>query len=150
MPTTEARVTECINSWLAANANVPGMIVLVRDGDREVCASLGFADRDRSERISSAHVFRIASNTKSFVAVATMRFIEAGVLVLDDPVASVLPSDVHSLLAPRYDLSAITLRMLLQHTSGIASHDADNHDGTSPFLDAVKANPTHRWNAIEQ
>ena len=150
MPPAEVSVADSLASWLATNSAVPGMIVLVRDGAGEVSAAAGFADRDRIERISSAHVFRIASNTKTFVSVATMKLVEVGALVLDDPVANLLPPEVRSLLARRYDLGAITLRMLLQHTSGIASHDAGSHNGTSPYLDASEANPTHRWTAIDQ
>ena len=70
-----------------------------------------------------AHTFRIASNTETFVAVATMKLVEAGTLQLDNPIAGVVPDDVRSVLAGRYDLTAITVRMLLQHTSGIASHE---------------------------
>jgi D-alanyl-D-alanine carboxypeptidase len=146
----DVSVQESIESWLATQPEVPGIIVLVRTGDREVGACAGFADRNRIEPLSSAHVFRIASNTKTFVAVATMCLVDRGVLAFDDPVAKILPRDVRSLLVRRYDVAAITLRMLLQHTSGIASHDARSHDGTSPFLNAVQATPTHRWTAVEQ
>jgi D-alanyl-D-alanine carboxypeptidase len=149
-PLAERSVDDILASWLVNNSSVPGLIVLVRDGAGEVSTAAGFADRDRIEWISSAHVFRIASNTKTFVSVATMKLVEVGALVLDDPVANVLPPDVRSLLARTYDLSAITLRMLLQHTSGIASHDAGSHDGTSPYLSAIQVNPTHRWTAVEQ
>jgi D-alanyl-D-alanine carboxypeptidase len=41
--------------------------------------------------------------------------------------------------------------MLLQHTSGIASHDTGSHEGTStPFLAAAKARPDRRWSALDQ
>jgi hypothetical protein len=127
------------------------MIVLVRDTGSEVRAHAGFADREHTRAIAAANVFRIASNTKTFVAAATMKLVEHGVLALDHPIAHMLPSRAERLLDRRYDLNAITIRMLLQHTSGIASHDADNDDGTSsPFLTAVKANPAHRWTATEQ
>ena len=57
---------------------------------------------------------------------------------------------MRSVLDERYDLGAITVRMLLQHTSGIASHDTGSNDGTSLFLSVVEANPTRRWTATEQ
>jgi D-alanyl-D-alanine carboxypeptidase len=140
----------CISSWLEANPSVPGMIVEVRGVDSDLCVAAGWADRDRSEAMTVAHVFRIASNTKTFVAAAAMRLVELGVFGLDDVIVHLVPSDIRSVLAHRYDLAAITVRMLLQHTSGIASHDAGSHDGSSPFLDAVRVDPTQCWTALEQ
>jgi D-alanyl-D-alanine carboxypeptidase len=138
-------------TWLAANPSTPGFLVIIRDTNRETKASTGFADRERSEPMSTEHVFRIASNTKTFVAVATMKLVEDHVVALDSPIAAILPPPVRSLLAHRYDLSAITLRMLLQHASGIASHCEFAHEGTtSPFLAAFKADPTKQWTAIEE
>jgi D-alanyl-D-alanine carboxypeptidase len=144
-------VEDAVATWLAESPSVPGMIVLVRDAGSEVRAHAGFADREHTQPITTAHAFRIASNTKTFVAAATMRLVEHGVFALDQPIANLLPSVVQRLLDQRYDLNAITIRTLLQHTSGIASHDAENNEGTSsPFLSAVKANPAHRWTATEQ
>jgi D-alanyl-D-alanine carboxypeptidase len=145
------KVENAITSWLRASPSVPGMIVLVRDADSEVSAHAGFADREHTQPITAAHVFRIASNTKTFVAAATMRLVEHRVIGLDQPIANRVPSEVRRLLAQRYDLNAITIRMLLRHTSGIASHDTGANDGpATPYLAAVKMNPAHRWTAAEQ
>ncbi len=147
-----ARVVEgALAAWLSEHPNVPGIVVLVRDADRELNARAGFADRERTQPITTAHAFRIASNTKTFVAVSTMGLVERGAFLLDQPIAKLLPSTVQQVLARRYDLNAITIRMLLQHTSGIASHDSAGAEAAaSPFLAAVRADPSHRWTPIEQ
>ena len=140
-----------LEAWLAENPSVPGIMTLVRDADREQVSQAGFADADHADVITAAHVFRIASNTKTFVAAATMRLVERGRFALDRPIGGLLPDDVRELLERRYDLGEITTRMLLQHTSGIASHDTGSHDGaTSPYLAAVARDPAHRWTALEQ
>jgi D-alanyl-D-alanine carboxypeptidase len=136
---------------LRAVPSIPGVVVLARSTDREVVAAAGCAARDRREPLTPSHAFRIASNTKTFVAATAMGLAEQGLVGLDAPIAGVLPGEVSDVLSRRYDLAAITLRMLLQHTSGIASHDTGSHDGTgAPFLAAAKAEPERRWSALDQ
>jgi D-alanyl-D-alanine carboxypeptidase len=57
-------------------------------------------------------LFAIGSVTKNFVATLTLKFAEEGVLSLDDPLSNWLPG------YPYID-STITIRQLLNHTSGI-------------------------------
>jgi D-alanyl-D-alanine carboxypeptidase len=148
--TVGAVVEGCVSSWLEAQPFVSGIIVNVRSVDSDVCVAAGFARPDRTESMTPAHVFRIASNTKTFVAAATMRLVELGAFGLDDSIALLAPGDVLSVLSRRYDLAQITVRMLLQHTSGIASHDTGSPDGSSLYLDAIRASPHHQWTALEQ
>jgi D-alanyl-D-alanine carboxypeptidase len=62
--------------------------------------------------IEPGMLFGIGSITKNVVAALTLQLVEEGVLSLDDPLSKWLPS------YPHVD-SAITLRQLLNHTSGI-------------------------------
>lgn len=57
-------------------------------------------------------LFAIGSITKNFVAALTLKFIEDGRLSLNDPISKWLP-------AYNYMDSTITIRQLLNHTSGI-------------------------------
>jgi D-alanyl-D-alanine carboxypeptidase len=67
--------------------------------------------------------FRAASITKMFVSAVVLQLVEEGRVALDDPVEEYLPE--HG-LDPR-----ITLRMLLQHTSGLFDYTGQvNPDGT--------------------
>lgn len=61
------------------------------------------------------HRFRIGSNSKTFVAVIVLQLAEEGTLGLDDPLEDYLPRAV-----PRG--SEITIRQLLNHTSGLANY----------------------------
>jgi D-alanyl-D-alanine carboxypeptidase len=66
---------------------------------------------------------RIGSNTKTFTAALVLQLVAEGRLTLDDPAADHLPG---SGLDPR-----ITVRMLLQHTSGIFNFTGEHlEDGT--------------------
>lgn len=63
--------------------------------------------------IDSAHLFDLASLTKIYTAVAALRLVDAGVLDLHAPVASVLRAGTGE------GAGDITLRHLLTHTSGL-------------------------------
>jgi D-alanyl-D-alanine carboxypeptidase len=94
---------------------VPGVLAFVRDGDKETRAVSGFADVETKRRITGTEVWRIASVTKLVTAIIMQRLAEDGLLKLDDTVAKHLPKIVP--LADR-----ITVRQLLNHTSGIPDY----------------------------
>jgi D-alanyl-D-alanine carboxypeptidase len=89
---------------------------------------------------------RIASNTKTYVAAATLRLMEEGRLDLDAPVSDrLLPESRRLLEDGGYDVRAMTTRMLLQHTSGLSDHAS-----SAVFLERVATRPDHRWSRHEQ
>lgn len=79
-----------------------------------------FGVRDRASRqpIDGDTVFRIASLTKSFTALAVLRLRDEGRLELDAPLTRYLP-EVAELKPPVYDAAPLTARMLLTHTGGL-------------------------------
>jgi D-alanyl-D-alanine carboxypeptidase len=89
---------------------------------------------------------RIASNTKSFVAATLLVLSERGRIELDAPVARWLqPTTESALRRVGYESPHITLRMLLQHTSGLRDHSS-----LETFLLQVKAQPQRRWTRADQ
>jgi D-alanyl-D-alanine carboxypeptidase len=64
--------------------------------------------------VTSASLWRMGSVTKTYVAVATLRYVERGLLSLEDPLAKWFPS------FPKADV--ITVRHLLNHLSGIYNY----------------------------
>ncbi len=119
--------------------------------DVEVAA--GAADLATGEPLRPGARFRIASVTKPFVAAATLRLVEDGRLSLDATIDGVLAGEYDDLLrSGGYDTSAITLRHLLTHTSGIYDFAADAYDGpaTDGFTEAVRRDPGRRWTRFEQ
>ncbi|MEV5703690.1 serine hydrolase domain-containing protein [Actinoallomurus sp. NPDC052274] len=98
--------------------------VVTPDG-RNLTATSGVADLTNRRPVSPDGYFRIASVTKTFVATVILQLAGDGRLSLDDTVERWLPGVVHG---HGNDGRAITIRQLLQHTSGI--HD-DYPDYTS-------------------
>lgn len=98
---------------------------LVTSDGRNLTATSGVADLTTRRQVSPNGYFRIASVTKAFVATVILRLAGDGRLSLDDTVERWLPGVVSG---NGNDGRAITIRQLLQHTSGI--HD-DYPDYTS-------------------
>ncbi|MDO9171954.1 MAG: serine hydrolase domain-containing protein [bacterium] len=134
--------------FLAANPSAPGVVAWVccpRLGP-DWTGAAGFAARDGGEPLTAAHTFRIASNTKTYVAAAVLRLAEQGRLSLDDPLGPHLTPEERELLAgDGFDLGAITLRHVLSHTSGL-----DEHSGDPRYAEAIYADPQHVWTRAEQ
>ncbi len=104
----------------------PGVSIAVqRPGYKPWSGAAGVADTESAAPMTRASRFRAGSVLKVAVATAVLQLIEAGELSLDAPLSDLLPSD----LAERIpDGRAITLRMLLNHTSGIPEFSDDELD----------------------
>ncbi|MEU8432363.1 serine hydrolase domain-containing protein [Streptomyces sp. NPDC029216] len=100
-----------------------GVQLRVNDPRGEWVGSAGVAELGGSARPPVDGHFRIGSNTKTFTATLVLLLVADGLLGLDDPVADHLPE---------YELDRrITLRMLLQHTSGLFNFTGEHfEDGT--------------------
>ncbi|MFJ1542170.1 serine hydrolase domain-containing protein [Micromonospora chalcea] len=104
-------------------AGVPGAIAYSRFGSR----ASGIGDRRSGALAHIGDRFRIGSNTKPFVAAVVLQLVAEGRLALDDPVA----------VAPVPD---VTVRHLLQHTSGLPEY-SDDPRLLAPYV----ADPDHHW-----
>ncbi|GAA3392492.1 serine hydrolase domain-containing protein [Streptomyces roseoviridis] len=98
-------------------AGVPGVFAEVRRDGRTWRGASGVADLATGRPVTPGMRQRIGSVTKTFVAAAVMRQVERGRIDLDAPVARYLPD-----LVPGERGRRITVRMLLNHTSGIPDY----------------------------
>ncbi|GHG93313.1 serine hydrolase domain-containing protein [Streptomyces lanatus] len=101
---------------------VPGVTATVRDGHGTWSATAGVGDLETGEPRSAHDRYRVASITKTFVATVLLQLEAEGRLSLDDTVEEWLPGVVRG---NGHDGSRITLRQLLNHTSGIYDYLAD-------------------------
>lgn len=101
---------------------------VTRDG-RDAVVTSGVADVRTRRPVRPGDRFRIGSSTKSFTATVVLQLVGEGKLSLDDTVERWLPGVVRG---NGNDGRKITIRQLLQHTSGIhnssgAATPADYH-----------------------
>jgi len=96
-------------------AGVPGAIALQRDGERQWHTTAGVADLKTQEPIRARDRFRIGSITKAYVSTVALQLVAEKRLALDDSVDRWLPG-----LVPNG--AAISLRQLMNHTSGLPEY----------------------------
>ncbi|MCF6526009.1 serine hydrolase [Streptomyces sp. JJ36] len=107
---------------LVAQARVPGVLGQAEDGGGMWHGASGVADRSSGRPRLAGDRFRIGSVTKTFVATVLLQLEAEGRLDLDDPVERWLPGRVRG---NGHDGRRITVRALLNHTSGVADFTAD-------------------------
>lgn len=93
--------------------------------DRDLVAGVG--DLATGERVPVDGQVRIGSNSKTFVAATVLQLVGEGAIGLDEPIETYLPGLVRG---DGVDGNSITVRDLLQHTSGIGNYT----DGFTDFL----------------
>ena len=112
-----ADIDALFQEFVAAN-HVPGAAWGVMIGGRLVhTGSAGARELVTGATPDADTVFRIASMTKSFTAMAILALRDEGKLVLDDPVERYVP-ELASLAYPTTDSPKITIRHLLSHSEG--------------------------------
>ncbi len=99
----------------AVDRGFDGVIVCVNQPGKITHYAAGWHNRDTKDSADPGALFKIASISKLYIAVAAAKMVTANQLSLDNSLAEYLPE-----LADRIEHSdEITLRMLLQHRSGI-------------------------------
>ena len=102
----------------AQRTRVPGMAYgVVVDGRLLHVAAAGVRDVPAALPVDTGSVFRIASMSKSFAAVAILQLRDAGRLRLDDPAEQYVP-ELRGLRYATSDAPRITVRHLLSHSAG--------------------------------
>lgn len=94
---------------------VPGMTVaLAKNGSMLYSQAYGISNIATQSPTQTSTIFEIGSITKQFTAALIMKLQEQGELHVDDSIQEYLPEYKFP--------SAITIRMLLNHTSGLANY----------------------------
>ncbi|MGA5101152.1 serine hydrolase domain-containing protein [Streptomyces lavendulocolor] len=115
-------------------AGAPGVVVRVADGRGrpvEIVRQAPWAARDR--RLAATDEFRMGSNTKTLMAALVLLLEAEGALSLSDPVERWLPGEVPG-------GASITLRMLLDHTSGLYDYTRD-----PALIPSILGKDDRRW-----
>ncbi|MDT9686536.1 serine hydrolase domain-containing protein, partial [Streptomyces sp. TRM76323] len=100
-------------------AGMYGAYSAVRDGASHWRGAAGHADIDTKRPVRPGFQHRVGSITKTFTAVAVLQQVHEGRVDLDAPIGRYLPD-----LVPGERGRLITVRMLLNHTSGLGDHVA--------------------------
>lgn len=123
---------------------------LIEDGEITVSGSSGYVNKDSKQEADGSTMYGIGSVSKMFTTIAVLQLVEDGKIDLDEPVVSYIPE--FEMADERY--KDITVRMLLNHSSGLLGssfenailfddNDTINHDTFLEMLKTqrLKANP---------
>ncbi len=110
-------VVEKIYREYAEKNHFPGYAFgIVLDGKLVYSGSGGYSDIDKKIPATTRSMFRIASMSKSFTAMAIMKLRDEGKLKLDDPVYLYIPEMKGQKLTT--DAPEITIKNLMTHSAG--------------------------------
>ena len=130
-----SKLQTIINTYV--DKGLPGMIVLVKTNDFTWQTAAGFSDLEKSVAMETTTQLMIASITKMFVAVVTLRLHEEGRLDIDKPITMFN-------CAHRFkdipNAEKITIRHLLNHTSGLPDFIK-----TSRYVTNLLDRPSNNW-----
>jgi D-alanyl-D-alanine carboxypeptidase len=98
-------------------AGMPGVFAEVREGRQAWRGAAGLPDVDTGRPVRSWFRHRVGSITKTFVSTTLLQLVGEHRLHLDAPIGRYLPDVVPGELGQR-----VTVRMLLNHTSGIGNY----------------------------
>jgi CubicO group peptidase (beta-lactamase class C family) len=102
----------------AMQRHFPGFAYgLIIDGKLVHTSTLGYTDISKQIRVTPQSVFRVASMSKSFTAMAILKLRDEGKLRLDDPASKYIPQ-MAKLKYLTNDAAPITVRHLLTHAAG--------------------------------
>lgn len=113
------RFGSALNPFIDKN-DVAGLVVVVADKEGIIAErSLGLADVAGIKKMSKANIFWIASMSKPITGACVLMMQDEKKLSLDDPISKYIPAMKELKLADGTP-AVITIRQLLNHTSGMA------------------------------
>lgn len=121
----EAQLQRALDQVVAAG--VPGAVLLVREGDRTTRLTSGLDDLKPQRPMRAGDRFRVGSITKSFVSTVALQLVGERKLALEDTVERWLHGVVPN-------GKRITVRQLLNHTSGLFDYSGDRTFVARAFL----------------
>lgn len=130
-PLHDERLQRQLERLVAQDDGPPGVIAVLTRGDRTQVYTAGVGNIATGRPPNLDDHMRIASIAKAYSGAVALRLVDQGLLSLDDTIGDRLPAQPAA-------WHAVTLRQLLQHTSGLPDFSADPE-----FLRIVRADPRH-------
>ena len=121
----------------------PGAISVFYKNGMQETACLGYADVARKIPMSPDRTFMQCSQTKGFCGVTVAMLVEEGKISLDDPVAKYLPEFSTLYVTAKGEdgkvtrvpaKNVITIRMVMNHTSGLVTDIPSKNKGGWPAI----------------
>lgn len=137
----QARIQQLVDAALRTY-DIPGIMYSIKfPGELPWSQARGVRSRSTGQALGADDYFRIGSASKTFTGMAVLKAVEERRLKLESTLDRLLPAEVLS----NYPRSRITVRMLLNHTSGINSYTNFIEQWFMPYI----LNRTRVWSDAE-
>ena len=111
-------IEKVFKTWMERPQAPPGAVLgVIIDGELAFIKAAGVREKTNNAPVTPDTVFRIASMTKSFTAMAILKLRDEGKLSLEDPVSKYVP-ELANLPYPTSDSQVLIIRHLLTHSEG--------------------------------
>jgi D-alanyl-D-alanine carboxypeptidase len=130
----DAALDGALRSLVARHGGPPGVIAIVQRGRHREVHTFGVRDLESGQRMRPGDRMRIASTAKAFSGAVALSLVSKGKLSLDDTIGKRLPE-----LPDAW--SEVTLKQLLNHTSGIPDFSLDEGYQEALFASLKEAPP---------
>jgi D-alanyl-D-alanine carboxypeptidase len=124
----EKELVAAVRAFLEAQTKADefsGVVLVAKDAKIIFHEAYGFADRDKKIPNRKDTKFNLGSINKNFTRAAVLQLARQGKLSLDDPIKTFLPDYPNPQAADK-----VTVRQLLNMTSGIGDFFGDRYDAT--------------------
>ncbi len=122
-------------------SGVPGVAVSIYSNEGWWSDATGYARIEDQTPMKSCHLHYLQSISKTYMAVAVLKLFEQGKIDLDAPITRYLPDTISQYVTRAEEIS---VRMLLNHTSGIAEYNF-----APKYVSYLLQHPNHRFNPMD-
>lgn len=135
---------------LMKDDTISSSIVLVKNSDREIVwqSAKGLVSKEDMNQITTDTPYFIASITKMFTATLIMMLHEKGLLDIEESISNYLSENTYSNLNVHNGVDyskMITVRHLLEHSSGIADYYTGKPLKDKALFDEFLLHPSKKW-----
>jgi D-alanyl-D-alanine carboxypeptidase len=132
-----AALDGALRSLVARHGGPPGVIAIVQRGSHREVHSFGVRNIETGQPMRPGDRMRVASAAKAFSGAVALSLVSKGELSLDDTIGERLPDLPEA-------WSEVTLRQLLNHTSGIPDFSLEEGYREAVFASLKKAPPPEK------
>lgn len=140
-PTVAERLQAIVDR--SAAEGLPGVSLAVKGSAVDFVGVAGVNDLDTAAPLTTDHRFYLASVGKSYTAVVLVMMANSGLIDLDEPITNWLPALIGERIPSSND---ITIRSLLNHTSGIFDYQDDSDEW---LFGAFLPDPDRHWTNMD-
>jgi D-alanyl-D-alanine carboxypeptidase len=116
---------------------LPGISIAMYSPEGYWLGAAGYAQIETQTLMQPCHLQYSQSVAKTYMAVAILKLYEEGKIDLDEKISKYLPQDIYSKIT---DADKISVRMLLNHTSGIPEYNSNPQ-----YVSFLLQHPTYQF-----